>query len=561
MAEQQPKQQNKIDDYLLLNVIATGKASQVWEVMHEQSGQTMAMKLLLPEAMFDNEDKNLLKHEHKVAQLLEHPNCCRSHGLVIRKTECYLLMDLFKTLNLKQFIHADMVAVQSRFQKLVEGVCAGFGHMHDKGWIHMDVKPDNILLNRASEVRLIDFSLAVRKANAISKMLGGSKGLIRGTRTYLAPETIKKQVATPATDIYSLGVVLYECLTGKPPFVGDSPQDLLRKHVGTEAAPPSYMNPNVTAEMDRFIGRMLKKKPKDRFASCSEMLAEFRGIRVFKEQVIEGRQETREEEEKRIFGVSGDSAAMAAEMRNMMTNRRDSRTDAIIQEMIRRRPELQGTYEGLKQEIEDLRIRKAADIARKAEKIAIEREESAVLRQKKRKKKKKSPDQTTSGQPAAPRPQSPPQMMPQHPAMQQPMMQQPMMMPGQPYPGYYPQQMPLGYQPGPGQMPMMPPGYFQTGMQQPGMPPGYPQQQMMPGQQPGMPQQGMPQQPMQPRAGQQPAAQAPHAANPTAQPPAQKAQPKPTSARPVTSRPTPPKPAVIKPDEDIPLMTELPDFE
>jgi eukaryotic-like serine/threonine-protein kinase len=594
VAEELDQQQNKIDDYVLLNVIATGKASQVWEVMHEQSGQTMAMKLLLPEAMFDNIDKNLLKHEYKVAQTLEHPNCCRSHGIVMRKTECYLLMDLFKTPNLKILIHSDIVAVQSRFAKLVEGVCLGLGHMHEKGWVHKDLKPDNILLNRASEVRLIDFSLAVKKATTFSKMMNSKRGEIRGTRTYLAPETIRKEPSVPATDIYSLGIIFYECLTGKPTFLGDSPNDLLRKHIGLEAPPASMSNPNVTAEMDRFLAKMLKKKAKDRFQSCEELMSEFRSTRVFKEEVIEGRQETAEEEQERTLGVSGDSDAIAEEMRNLMTSRRDSRSDAVVQEMIRRKPELKATYEAIKQEIQASKDKKTADIARKAIQIEQESEDRDSLKKGKKRKKKKRPESTETQQPAAPQ-----QPAMQQPPMQQPPMQQPMA-PQQPAAYYPPQQMPPGYPPG--QVPMMPPGYAQPGMPQQGMPPGYPQQMpggypqqmppagypqqmppgyqqqpgmaqpgmpqqpaMMPGQpsvppgQPGMPQPGMPEQPGVPQhqlMPGMPAGQVPQVPVQAPQTPVQTPQ-QPVAPQPA---PAPAQPAPAQPD-DIPLMTDLPDIE
>jgi serine/threonine-protein kinase len=568
VAEEQ--QQNKIDDYILLNVIATGKASQVWEVMHEQNGQTLAMKLLLPEAMFDNQDKSLLRHEYKVAQSLEHPNCLRSTGIVMRKTECYVLMDLFKTPNLKQLIHSDIVTVQARFEKLVEGICLGLGHMHDKGWIHKDLKPDNILLNRASEVRLIDFSLAIRKANALSKMLKSKRGVIRGTRTYLAPETIRKEVSVPATDIYSLGIIFYECLTGKPTFMGDSPNDLLKKHVGMEPPPAAISNPNVTAEMDRFLGKMLKKKPKDRFQSCEELMSELRNTRVFKEEVVEGREETAEEEQLRTLGVAGGTDEIAKEMRNLMTNRRDSRSDAIVQEMIRRKPELLATYERTKQEIEESKAKKAADIARKAIKIEQETEDRANLRKgKKRKKKRKAPTESPQETPQQPAMQQP---APQ-PAVPQPPAPQPMV-PQQPMAGY-PQQMPPppGYPPG--QVPMMPPtGYPQPGMPQPGMPegdpqqmpPGYPQQapagypqQLPPGYpqqpgvepgiaQPGMPPQQMPQEPGLPQQPLMPGM-------PAGQVPQVPVQPEPEPVEPAPQQPAAPQ------SDDVPLMTDLPDIE
>ena len=533
MADEQ-ELQNKIDDYLLISVIGTGKTAQIWEVMHEQSGQMLAMKLLLPEAMADAEEKAFLKHEAKVAEQLEHPNLIRPHGLVMRKTECYFLMELFKTPNLKQFIHADRAGVHERFRKLVEGTCAGLGHMHDKGWVHKDIKPDNILLNRAGEVRLIDFSLAVRKAGGLSKLLGGGKGAIRGTRTYLAPETIRKEPSTPATDIYSLGITFYEALVGFPPFKGDTPQDLLRKHIAAACPPPSLANSDVTPEMDEFILKMLAKKPKDRFQSMDEVLSAFANIQVFKVLDEEEAEKQKAEEEARI--AAGEKSPEEEELEELMMNRRDSRTDARIRELLDGNPKLQEEFKRLQVKQAEAEERRQAELKRRADKLS--KEQSSAGPEKKKKKPKPKP---AAPQPAAQQP------VPQMPYPQQPAMGYP---PGYPQmPPGYPQQMP-GYAP--------PPGYGQPPAPMPGMPqpPGYPQQppvamppqgQMPPQQMPpqGVPQQSQPgqQQPGQP----QPPAQQP----PTQQPPTQ--QP----ATPAAQEPQQPK----KKGDDMEFMTELPEIE
>ena len=174
MADEAPVQPNKVDDYLLVSPVATGKTTQIWEAIHEATNQPFALKMLLPEAMNDASEKALLKHEAKVAQTLEHPNLNRCHGVVIRKTECYLILDMFKSPNLKAFIHHDRPGVLQRFGQLMEGICLGLGHMHQKGWVHLDLKPDNILMSRSGEVRIIDFSLGQKIASPLLVMMAGS---------------------------------------------------------------------------------------------------------------------------------------------------------------------------------------------------------------------------------------------------------------------------------------------------------------------------------------------------------------------------------------------------
>ena len=509
-----PQQPNKIDDYILIAPIASGKSAIVWEVMHEQSNQMFAMKLLNQNSMQDADEKNLLKQEAKIGELMEHPNLIRNHGVVIRKTECYLLMDLFKTPNLKAFINSNIQMVHVNFRQLVEGVCAGLGHMHAKGWVHRDLKPENILLNRAGEVRLIDFSLAVKAAGGLAKLMGGGKGPIRGTRTYLAPETIRKEATTPATDIYSLGITFFECLTGTTPFKGDTPQDLLRKHIAATPPLPSMLNNKITPEMDRFILKMLAKKPKDRHQSMDEVLRDFSSCQIFKKDEEEEERLKEEEAARERQRSSGSdlSEAQTDELRELMGSRRDSRADARIQAMIRSNPAMQREYEAIQLEQKQALEKREAERLRRANASTKGRPEKKP-EEKKLKKKRPAPSQ-------------------------QPSMQQPMP------PGYGmpPQQMPYGMPPG---YPMPPQGYpMMGGMPPQGMP--MPPQGMPP--QYGAPPQGMP--PQQPPASQQAAPRPPQPQTPPAAP-----QPQPPAPK-----QKPPAPAPDN-DDDLEFMTELPDID
>lgn len=533
---QQPEEnKNKIDEYLLLSVVATGKMSQIWEVVHEQSGQKLAMKLLLPEAMKEPTEIELLKHEAKIGQSMEHPVLVRCHGLVSRKTECYLLMDLFKTPNIKQWLHNNIKAVQQRLPRIVDQVCQGLGYMHSKGWVHKDIKPDNILLNRSDEVRLIDFSLAVKAVSGLGKLFGGGKGVIRGTRSYLAPETIKKEGSTPATDIYSFGIVLYEILTGTVPFKGETPQDLLAKHISAAAPNPSVYNRNVTPEMDLLIQKMLAKKPASRPQSCQEVLTEFNKIQVFKEPVSEH--------------ATAESMAVADnpqddEIKKLMATRLSSKDDARLQEMLRQRPELAKV-------VKEERERKEAAKKQKEEELRLRTEREAIRKAGGNPREAKPAVAKPVAQPAAP------QAVPQPVAQAQPMMPQ--------MPGYMPQQMPYGMPPQqmPYGMPGMQPGMPQSmpyGMPgvpyppQPGMPPnmmpgGYPGQMMpgypmQPGMAPGMPNPMMPGQVPMGMPGMAPG-----------MPPQGQPQP---GARPVAGRPQRPQPRPS--DANLPVATELPDI-
>ncbi|MGC1274368.1 MAG: protein kinase [Planctomycetaceae bacterium] len=304
----------RIDDYLLVNLIASGHASQVWEV-HDAGGQGYAMKLLLPDAFKNQDQINVLKHEAKVGQQFDHPNLIRSIKFVKTKTHCYKLMELFRCPSLKNMLQSESTAVQSRFSRLVEQLCIALGYMHDKGWLHHDLKPDNILFSKASELKLIDYSLAMRRQGGLGKVFAGKVKVVQGTRTYIAPETIRKQYPTVQSEIYSLGVTLFEVLTGQPPFVGNTPNDLLIKHLSAKPPEPSIFNPNVTPEADKAILRLLSKKPAHRPKDMAEVGAEFRSLKIFKRDPIELAAEEDQMRKEEGLGLSAKS-------------RLDSRADA-----------------------------------------------------------------------------------------------------------------------------------------------------------------------------------------------------------------------------------------
>lgn len=510
MAEPEKKQaaeDNKIDHYVKMGLIATGKHAQVWEVQEENTSNRFAMKLLLPEAMKDPEQVSALKFEGKVAQSLDHPNIIKWIATVHRKTNIYLILELFKAYNIKTYLLNDLVGLQSRLRKLIECSCLALQHMHEKGWVHLDVKPDNILMNRSSEVRLIDFSLSQRIKGALGKMFGGKKE-IGGTLTYIAPETIRKESATPQTDIYSLGVTLYECLTGTSPFKGSTPKDLLMKHLTAIPAPPSDLNKNVTPEMDRMVLRMLAKKAKDRQKNMQEVMSELRNVQPFKEDPEKLREQKLAEEKAAAGEIS-------------LAKRLDSRTDAARSERAKVDPEF------AKQQEEKAKAAASAS--------------SPAVKLPDKPKTPKSPKPAAAPVPSPMMPAAmPPGMIPQMQFTPAPM---PYMMPGQfpQMPGYpgMPPQMP-GY-PGAGGMPGMLPTPA-AGMMPPYGMPGYPAPQMpLPGMSPGVT----------PIPPQQPPPQIP--------PPATAPPTSPVPVRSVLQRPEPPPvPKDVNPDE-LPTMEELPE--
>ena len=476
--------QNLVGGYELKNCIATGSSTQIWEVSQAGSALPLAMKLLLPESLKDVAAKNVLKHEFKVGSSFEHPSMIRYHKMELNRDHGFFIMDYFRAPSLKTQIAANLPETQSRLKKIVEAICQAFVHMNEKGWLHRDIKPDNILVNKTGEVRVIDFSLATRILTGVMKLVGGKQKVIMGTRTYIAPELILKSSPTPQSDIYSLGVTIYEMATGSPPFAGLNPSDLLAKHLSEAPAPPSVVNRNVAPELDALILKLLAKKPKDRPTEMREVMSLFRNVRCFLEDPAE------------LFAKKTKDAKANESL--SVDKRLDSRADAD-------------------------RVARGLEAPAKPVKGKHLTASIGVMEA----VKKPGGKPAAASPPAQQQPPAMPQMPYGMPVQPMPGMMYPGMMPGQPMmPQMMQPQMMPGMQPHPLQMPgqpMMMPGQFS--MQQP------------------MPQQPMPQYQVPPtQTGVAPAAPSrPENSVPQA-PAAPTAPPAPVEARPPAAKAQPPEP-------------------
>jgi eukaryotic-like serine/threonine-protein kinase len=147
--------------------------------------------------------------------------------------------------------------------------------------VHCDIKPDNLLLSRDYEVKLIDFTISKKTSSFLGRMFGG-RSKVEGTRSYMSPEQIRGRSVDQRADIYSMGCMMYELCTGKAPYTGSTPNELLSKHLS--ATPPSALvtNENITIEFNNLIRKLLAKKPEDRPQSMWDVLKQLRATPMFK---------------------------------------------------------------------------------------------------------------------------------------------------------------------------------------------------------------------------------------------------------------------------------------
>jgi len=267
--------------YRLARLIRLGSTCQVWEAIRDKDNSRVALKVLRPEQRGNKDEIAFLKHEYEVAKELNHRNVIKLIDYVTDAETPFIVLELFSELNLKMAMRRGPEPIAYQLASIVEQSCESLYYLHSKGYVHCDVKPDNLLLSRQWEVKLIDFTIAKKVKTGFGKFFAG-KTKVEGTRSYMSPEQIRGQTLGPRSDIYSMGCTIYELIVGRAPYTGNTPNELLSKHLS--ASIPSILvgNDNVSPEFNGVIKKMLAKKVEDRPESMWEVLKMLRATPIFK---------------------------------------------------------------------------------------------------------------------------------------------------------------------------------------------------------------------------------------------------------------------------------------
>jgi serine/threonine protein kinase len=258
--------------------LGVGRHCQVWEAFDTATDDRVAVKVVVPEMARDAGQRRLLRHEQAVAAALDHPAIIR----IARFSEAgglpHLVMELYPHPNLKRQIAAGVDEIAPRLHRIVTQVAWALDHMHGRGWVHRDIKPDNVLAGLDGEAKLIDFAIAARRPGLVGRLVPGKRP-VQGTPSYMAPEQIRGLPPDPRSDIYSLGCMLFELLAGMPPYSAATSEELLNKHLS--ATPPAVeaFNRNATTSVSRLIRQMLAKRPTERPSSMKVVLQQIGAIR------------------------------------------------------------------------------------------------------------------------------------------------------------------------------------------------------------------------------------------------------------------------------------------
>ena len=281
-----------LEGYRLRSLLQTGQTSQVFEVVELKSNRHFAMKLLLPEAAEKPEQRRALFNEAEVGEKLTHQNVISIKRVSRSKTTPHFIMEFFPSGGLRLRLQAkDFAFLKEHSRKIFKGAATGLAYMNAMGYVHRDVKPDNILVNSLGDTKIIDFALSKKVPTGFAKWFHRRRRP-QGTPSFMSPEQIRDEIVDGRADIYSYGCTLYELTTGRPPFRGTSMNDLLSRHFTEKPAPPVAYNADLTDEFSAFVLRMLAKNKTDRPANFHEVLIELRKVKqIYKsvsEKAVEG---------------------------------------------------------------------------------------------------------------------------------------------------------------------------------------------------------------------------------------------------------------------------------
>ena len=258
---------DQLDQYRIESVAATSGMATVFRATDTRSGKQVAIKVPHPEVESDPAMFDRFRREGEIGTRLDHPGVMKVFANPDR-SQVYMVMEWIDGKLLRQILNVEKKLSAERATKLSVGICNALDYIHANGVVHRDLKPENIMVDVDDNVKLIDFGIA---ANAGARRLTfANLSQHLGTPDYISPEQVRGKRGDARSDIYSLGIMLYEMLTGSVPFTGANPFAVMNDRLLNQPRPPSTLEPSITPQMEEIIYRALEREPKNRYPSARE---------------------------------------------------------------------------------------------------------------------------------------------------------------------------------------------------------------------------------------------------------------------------------------------------
>lgn len=266
--------------YKIDSLLGEGGMARVYKATHQEIEKPVVIKLMHPHLSARERETGLKRFELeiKVSAKLDHPNLVNVYDGGVINSRPYLVMEYIKGQSLRQYSTKYGAVSFEDAIKIVMQICAGLSEAHDKGIIHRDLKPENIMLrdqaDRPDYVKIVDFGIAHLKQGGGHKLT--ATGVAIGTVDYMSPEYLSDKPIDGRADVYAVGVILFELLTGKCPFESDSCEAVMAKHLWSTPPPPSSMRKDMQpgCPLDMIVEKALAKEPEERYQTTAEMRKE-----------------------------------------------------------------------------------------------------------------------------------------------------------------------------------------------------------------------------------------------------------------------------------------------
>ncbi len=262
------------DRYEILEAIGTGGMAVVYKARCHRLNRLVAIKILKDEFARDEEFRRRFHAEGEAVAMLSHPNIVQVYDVSSTEDANFIVMELIDGISLKQYMEKKGVLNWKETLHFAMQIAKGLEHAHSRGIIHRDIKPHNVMVLKNGSVKVMDFGIArvMSKSNTLTKEALGSVH-------YISPEQAKGGHTDNRSDIYSLGVVMYEMMTGRPPYDGESPVAVAIQHINGGASMPSALNPNIPGALEQIIMKAMALEIQDRYVSATELLQDMEEFR------------------------------------------------------------------------------------------------------------------------------------------------------------------------------------------------------------------------------------------------------------------------------------------
>jgi len=257
-----------LDDFVLEEIVATSGMATVFRARDQRTGEQVAIKVPHPEVESDPTMYERFKREAEIGTRIDHPGVMKVFANPGR-SQVYMVMEWLNGRLLRQVLNEDGKLPVERAVKLTVGICEALEHVHANGVVHRDLKPENIMVDANDEIHLIDFGIAGSVGARRLTFAHFSESM--GTPDYISPEQVRGKRGDARSDVYAVGVMLYEMLTGVVPFSGPNPFAVMNDRLLNQPVPPRQLEPAITPQLQEIVYRAMEREPKNRYASAREM--------------------------------------------------------------------------------------------------------------------------------------------------------------------------------------------------------------------------------------------------------------------------------------------------